>query len=907
MIFRHPYYNLILAVVVAFGAFLLESIGAFHSLDGVVYDNLTILTPEVFGGDNFSGQFMIIEGNPEDFYNAEVDWNEILKRILGAEARQVVFYDIPATEVWKQKIEPSLKDYPNVWLASHEATWFGPGARKLNSSLALEKKIILPDLTSESGNFRDYPAVIEPMSGLRLETGPLKLARQEKGVAGEVHPPNHFRISFIGKSQGLPRTTLKEFLDPEFPLRLLKDRRIWVGMSPREGGVKMYTPLSLTDSHLTPVEYHCFAWGALLTGEYIVSDIWWLSIVLIMLPGLATGMLAPKLSGPASLWAGALIPVVIITFCWICLVELHYWPPFSALIGSQALIFGGVFHRKSVLQEASNQELLEETSLKMREKALPEEFLLSEDRWTQIANTLSQILGWSSCAALEWESWKDRKKLRILAVSGRSKSSINLEKIEAALKAIRSGELKLEDGAWANNSLVQDKDLPSKDKQFLTPLFMGGEILGAWVFTSKSSSKSHFEADWKAMEQSMATEMSELLEARYLWLRRMEEEQSKKRFWRAMIRGDLTRSNYEEIQRSFKLLDNRRLLLNQVFNSLDTAAILYDWFGNVVQINDAMTDQLKTWGLAPFQLTAVDMLRQLTDKTEAEAREYFRIVMQRKETVSISVQLGAKDSPLFLLLMRPVNKSSAEGSLNSVGLFSSEGLMGLLFELLDISRLKRLFRLKDMLFKHSNIRIRQDLETLVLGLDTLNQPELDNEERLDIAVILEEKTMDMVGLSKSIDDFLDLDVFTRPLIYPAPANVPLKEAMDQVKSWMEMRGLEWKLHEPTMPQLVLADYDELTQLFCAIFKILIDDATAQSSISVNITEEEGSSVLCFSNEGFGMPGAILQESLHGERQADSSFDGIRSGIQLALEWGGSLSCESEIGQGFRFKLKLKRV
>lgn len=908
MILRLPYYSLLLAVFVSLGLFLLETFGAFQALDGVAYDTLTVVSPKGLAGTDFSSEFMILEGEPEAFYSSDFDWETALDKLMRSDARTIVFFDSPLEIKVRDRIQNLALASDRVWIGVQEEDWFGGGVHQFNSDFNQRDKVLMPELEGVAGVYRSYPARIRPVTGLEIETGPLKLARAEANIAGSIHAPDEFLISFIGRSQGLPKATLEEFVQSDFPLRLLQNRRVLVSIRPGSGAVGLYTPLSLTGVHLSPVEFHTYAWGTLMTGNQVTGQVWWLSLILITAPALLSGIFTPKLSSGASLWFGAMVPFLGALLCWASLVGLQYWPPFSGLVFSQILILGGIFHRRSVLQEESNQELLEETSSRMREKALPEEFLLSEERWTQIATTLSQALGWKRCAALEWGNPDSNTQLQTLAVAGCAKSQINLSSIETQLKDIQLGRGTLEEGVWAGQGIFnlesEENDLP----QFLTPLYLGGDILGAWVFMESESRRSSKSAsDWKSLERSLAVEMSELLEARYLWRRRLEDEKSRGSFWRTALYGDEVRSSYEEIQRSFTVLENRRMLLNQVFNSLDTAAILYDWFGNVVQINEAMTDQLKSWGVAPFQITALELLSQLTGKSQDEAREYFRIVMQRKETVSISVQLGDKSSPLFLLLMRPVSKTSSEGSMNSLGLPSSEGLMGILFELLDISRLKRLFRLKDLLFKHSNIRIRQDLETLVLGMDALNQPEVDQEERLEVAGLLEEKTMDMVSLSQSIDNYLDLDVFTRPLIYPAPANVPLKEAMEQAQSWMELRGLEFELMEPAMPQLVLADYDELTQLFGSIFKTLMEDATEKSRIRIEIQEEVGSSVFRFSNQGFGMPGAILKESLHGKSATDGSFEAIRMGIQQADSWGGELSCESEIGKGFVFTLVLKRV
>jgi hypothetical protein len=107
-------------------------------------------------------------------------------------------------------------------------------------------------------------------------------------------------------------------------------------------------------------------------------------------------------------------------------------------------------------------------------------------------------------------------------------------------------------------------------------------------------------------------------------------------------------------------------------------------------------------------------------------------------------------------------------------------------------------------------------------------------------------------------------------------------------------------------ELAFSSPVQLKYAIHAILDLLTNDAVENSQITIEVQDDMEEIRCVFSNRGFGMPNARLQNYLFGSADVDSeAFMKLRQTITEVRRWAATLDATSEIGVGLRFCLQLK--
>jgi hypothetical protein len=107
-------------------------------------------------------------------------------------------------------------------------------------------------------------------------------------------------------------------------------------------------------------------------------------------------------------------------------------------------------------------------------------------------------------------------------------------------------------------------------------------------------------------------------------------------------------------------------------------------------------------------------------------------------------------------------------------------------------------------------------------------------------------------------------------------------------------------------ELAFASPTQLKYAIHTILDLLTNDAIDDSQITIEVQDDMEEIRCTFSNTGFGMPNASLQNYLYGSADVDSeAFIKLRQIINEVRRWAATLDATSEMGVGLRFCLQLK--
>ena len=356
----------------------------------------------------------------------------------------------------------------------------------------------------------------------------------------------------------------------------------------------------------------------------------------------------------------------------------------------------------------------------------------------------------------------------------------------------------------------------------------------------------------------------------------------------------------EKIYSGVNALEKRVLIMDSVFQTLGTATVLYDLFGRVIQINERMSDILQKVDIPPYSLSALDLAVRLTGESAQEVRSLLSDVVGSRRVRTMTITLdGLDDSPMFFTI-RALGTSRHDGDDPSYPF----ALYGILFELVDVSEIHELGRVKEQLVAEGNRFLRQGVETLSDACTLM-----DDGEGADASPSSRELLDHKKGLLDLLDQlnrYMGEDMLRfRTGAFPIDSHKALLNALTTVHVDAATKKVPIDTGDH-IPVLVLAEQKTLQSLFEDMLSVLIGDAVTGGHIMVAWEEKEAHLDIVLTNSGFGMPDKEFQNLLAKESGASETFVRIREGRTKIRSWNGELTGTSELGRGTTFRLRLAK-
>lgn len=869
--------------------------GLFAVPDGVLYD---YLSGSSVSSTRDQPNVLLLEVDPELRDAGDDSWLSLLRELQTQGAAQVLFTFMPTG------VSRDFYIYANksaaVFFGRRPLASFGalsdmltlelPPKSAQGIELLMATYAIAP---SEYGVYRrqsySFSSEGQPSSA-SLEA---MAAVRNTGLAsaGNEQPP--FMVNFLGGASGLPRISATRVLKGELIPELVKGRSVLIGMA--DSGQALFTPLAKSGKLLSELEFHGYALDTLLRDKTIWAIPLWVAFPLILIL-IGASLFVFQWGGLRFSASLTVVLVVIYTFfAWLMLNFGGAWLPLAELWAAQIATFMVFTRYRAVNEESKLRQLVLETNGKLRDRFFLASFASSSEHWSQVITMVNQTLNLERVIFLE--RIKDDHRVREV-------KSLNCS-LQDIKELRRDYERAPYSTAIAEGHLIEVKGYLTQgiagEIQCLVPLLFGGEVLGFWAFSADPEKLAALH-NRDAVLRNFAEQIAELLFHRQ---QAQEREAKQSRPMQRYLRLQGGEQLAESLKKTLTALDRRLVGMEDYMDGLSTAGILYDLFGRVVVANQQMVQLLSESQLAPYQMTAVDLISEVAGVDLDYARGLMQNIILDRHKISLPVKLGS-DERSFVLHLGPLLPAQGKQKLREGDPLPFE-VEGVLCELIDVTSIKRLGGLKDDVVKRVTTQIRSDSEALLTGISLLETEGLTDEKRSRVLNIIREKIVDLVSVTDRADDLLSMEFDTGAVeCYPIDCKHPLLAALESVRGKATNHDIQFDLQLPELVSLVFASPDGLQAVLESILDVEVSDTVQQGHIKVTLQEKDGWVVYHFSNQGFGMPDERFQDYLHGDlSRVTEEFKALRNSAIRVGHWEGALNGTSEIGVGSRFELKLK--
>lgn len=711
-----------------------------------------------------------------------------------------------------------------------------------------------------------------------------------------------FLVNFNGyPPESQPRLGIGQALSGNLVPSLVQGRAVLIGPVNSSPYTGLLTPQARGNRFDSLLTYLGYSYDTLMSGKSIVKlGPFWNFLLLLILIFLG-GTLCQYLSTALVLCSFLLTFSVTGIATWCALAYLQIWLPVSELLLAQFFLLVLIVVGKFMLHEEKMHKVIQKTKLRVQEQLLPSSFYDSDQYWSQIVSMVSQTLNLNRSIFLE--AAFDKHFVKEVAADNCSIDDIQERRRDYQRTPYST--------ALEADAVIKVKDyLPVQQEdeyQFLAPLRVkGGDVLGFWA-CSVVPQRVEDMNQLQELIDSFAVQISEMLHRRKALRLEAQISENPLRKLMALEGGE---EHVSEIDESLTLLLNRLNILERVFNSLGTGAILYDLFGKVIYANREITDICQDIKVSPFQLSAVDLVVILSGRTLEETRQVMSRLTHHKETVSFHTQELGEGKGRYFLTVRPVMAEITEGERREQGLESMTpfGIQGILLELTELTGAHKVMRVKEVLCDISQQYFDSYKVSLIQAVAILNKKGGEGKVREKVLNFMDKRLL-------SLFDYLDRlgELMTQNLLsgnvraFPTDSVQSLRAAMAHLEKEKAGHNLSFEFQAPHYMVPVLAVPDELEKVFEYLLRYLINEAVAGSQVTVEISREYRKIIFRLYNRGYGMPDQDFQSYLAAdERQLSLEFREIRDAMEAIQHFEGSLQAKSELGKGTEFIIELNR-
>ncbi|SDU55836.1 CHASE2 domain-containing protein [Desulfobacula phenolica] len=867
--------------------------GAFNLPSGILYDTFVNHIPEQ---QNAAKKTLLVEIDYDQQKSGDVVWISFLQNLNAIGAGQVIFSFFPPNV--SEKFYDKAVSMGNVIFGRQKLGKQDPAGEDLFDPIparARGKKIITApyDLPPNNYGVHRFEQAYFTVQNKKTPNF-LVLAAQMRNTP-ELGEDNIFFINFMATTKKLPNIDFKRIVSGNLVPELVQDRSVIIGLKKAANSPGFNTPVHSGGNSISLVEYNGYAldtlieqtsikWPAPLTTLCFIITITFLGLTLY--PLLSEIMIL--------VYTGAFfMGCVIVT--WVLLSHAFFWPPFFEIILTCATVLVFIFARKCSLKSRLAKEMILNRSIQIKKKFSATGFYESKEYWSRIINMVNQTLNLERAIFLD-KVENDHRVKEIIALNT-SISDIK-ERRRDYQRTPYSTAIK-ENKPIEIHSYF--KTAKPNDVQYLVPLSFAGRLQGFWAFVISSGHAADISTLLPTINR-FAVEIGEILYKRDKWHL---EQAGQKSLINKILRFETKEDLSHEINNIINLLGRRVSILDLVFNSIESAVILYDIFGQVTHVNQGMSNFLKTMNIAPFKMTALDLAVKLTNHTAQQMRNLLSQTIISHDILTLPVTIAYHDKS-FLLSIRPL-LIEEENSLIQDDAYPFD-LHGMLFEMIDVTDAKNSGTLKADLFERSNIHLKEGVESISNVCMMLEDDKMVAEQKTKLIENLNDKKDNLINFITELNDYMSLDVFSETYqVFPVSTLKIIKNSISQLQEIAGKKRISFEIASGSLSDLVLAGPGDLKKLFISLFSILLHDAYEETAIQIRSESKNGSIFYSIYNTGYGMPDEDFQRYLSsGQLNNSKFFQEIRQLSPKLKQWKCDLNGTSQVGKGIQFNLMLNK-
>lgn len=883
---------LVVGALIILTTWILMGVGAFRITDGLVYTSFVRFYPL---SANPTSTVLIVKSGFNRLGAGDDVWLTLLRELKRQGAKQVVFTFFPS--------HASRQFYEEA--AANSSVIFG---REFSEDGSVSPTRQLEPLPVNAANLTiPFGILVDPPDEFGMHLYQLtKVAADgssypslEAAAAGNFRGTGISRpsilINFLGKGGGIPHVSLERALKGGLIPELVKGKSVIIGFSDPAHEPLLRTPLG-EGRDISLLDYRAFALDTLIADKAIAEIPLFVRVLFIALIVFTGLLLHTLLEIRFIIWLTLATTTVFIGASWLLLVFGQIWFPVTESLMAFLLTFLLIFRQRVLLSEQAVNDMALNLSAKLKQRVMHESFYSSNEHWSQVITMVNQTLSLTRAIFLEKMPGDHRvREVKSLNCSINDISELRRDYERDPYKTAidRGGPIRIE----LANYLSKHE---TAEDQYLVPLIFGGNPLGFWAFGISPENAAKIPS-FEGTIRDFGKQIGELLFRRQEW---QAQDQQKNSFAGNYL--DLSRNiPHEELRNFIDLFEARVNTLETVFSELGTATILYDLFGRVLMVNRRMVEIMKDAGLAPYEMTALDLAATLTGLPVDEIRGHFQRVLLEHREISLATHRIQAGEDTYLLRIKPLTESKQTLTIAEASPFS---IYGILFELIDLSDVARQEQSRNRLVGSLAGRLSELLAPTTATFDKLADETITPETRQTLIRGLNGKSTEMIALANYIGQSLkdDPSMLHRER-YPVDGLHLLRVAASQAERDLVNLRINTAIIDSGDLPFVWGSPGPLREAFHAFIVMLGKDAIRDTSIRINYSDEGDQLLFRFASSGFGMPTTVLQRSLFSDEPTDSiEHRRARAAIQYVQQSQGTVDATSEVGTGINVDVRLKK-
>jgi len=757
---------------------------------------------------------------------------------------------------------------------------------------------------SETGVFRHSEYALKTIDSW-IPLFELSVLNKLNGLNIESYLANEsstsFLINYLAGQGELPRISSGQILDDNLIEELVKNKIILIGQAVNEMGYSFFTPIS--ENYPTSLlELQGYSLATLLE-EKKITEFTPLHLAILILVQSFFSLIIYQW-GSRSFSFNITVGIITITLflTWWLLFFWLIWFPIFEFILIQLLIYYLTFRYKAIIDEDVLQKALLNVTSRTQERVIPADFYQLDEPWSEVINLVNQTLNLNRLIFLE--RIEDDHRLREVKALNCSINDIHemrrdYERHPYSTAIEQKGPILID--TEKRRYLVESNE---SEIQYLVPLAFADDVLGFWAFGVQPeyiAYNSHFET----VVKDYASQIAELLFYRQRFQKILQENHSLARY----IGLNNESTSQHLLRQTIELLNKRLDSHESVFRGMKTATILYDLFGRVMQINQNMEKFTQNIGVSPYEMTALEFVKHLTEMELSSVRTIMQHIIIERKSYNIPLQNDRRKNRYMVLNIKPLKSYESKGSEDFEGVdLAPFQVKGILLEMNDLTEVKDELTAREKMNEHFFFQIRNDMEPLLMGVNMLKNQDVPIEDKYSIIDLLHEKISHTAETTKNLHSYYYQDNnFLAANKFPIEPVALLKQVIESERIQEAENKVDIDWDDSLLESLVYAEPHQLKALFTSVIILLFSDTIEGGKVYIFILEHKKFMEFNFTNEGFGMPDEQFQTLLNDSSSSSSEYLKISNLTKQLAFWDGEAEAKSAIGKGMSFNLKFEKV
>jgi len=543
------------------------------------------------------------------------------------------------------------------------------------------------------------------------------------------------------------------------------------------------------------------------------------------------------------------------------------------------------------LKNSDEKNLLTSMKKRVSEKTVHETFYNSDKYWSELIMLINQLFNINK--NILFEKVDNDTRIREVISLNCDFNDINEMRRDYTREPYTT--------AIKMNSVIEPErkffhNLDKNEKEFIVSLVHQNKIVGFWAFSLTEDELEEMK-NFEYLIMNCAREISKLLSDRSSFLAKKLQQSHQ---YDTLLNIEVDEENLKKFKKNIAIFEKRMLLTELVFDTIHSQVIIYDLFGKIIQINEQMSYLLQEKGIAPYTMTAGDLLASLTDIDLTEAKEIIRniVFLQKKHTQFVSI----KDSErTYLLMVSAITQEKISDKFTVSYFFETYGIV---FELIDFHFVDDIYHLKQDIMELSLANDTQRLLNLQKSFEfIMRQDEQSNYPYKS----LEKKLSHIVDTRESLSSLMQQKIdFVEEDLYPINIMKNMQLACDTIKKEYTNKQINFTIESETSSPFGLVAIYKIKHHLEDLLIFLLDDIEDKGSIDIIFQRDEQYLSLTLHSDGFGIPQKQLD--IHLSAQSKSEKYLILKKIEKSiLSWNGKINFVSELGEGVTITIYLQAV